>query len=67
MRKKIAELINNLNPKKITPPTYHQAFVHLIQTVAEADRQKVNSVTIEAIRVVVQALQAPLAKEELPS
>ena len=57
MKKNIAAMINRLNPKDIPRPSYRQAIIHLIKAVGEADRQKVHSVTIEAIRTVLETLQ----------
>lgn len=58
----IAQMINRLNPKGPIPtPTYKQAFTHLLQVVQQADLANVKSVTIEAIRVVVDTLNQPEA------
>jgi hypothetical protein len=67
MNKGIAAMINRLNPKVIQKPTYRQAILHLVQTVEHADKQKVNSVTIEAIRSVLEALQGPGIETTKPS
>ncbi len=65
MKEKMIDMINRMNPKEIPRPSYQQAFIHLLQTVAHADKQGVKSVTIEAIRVVTETLQAP--DKDLPS
>ena len=60
---KIVKMINKLNRGQSIPrPTYKQAFIHLLQVVALADKQGVNSMTIEAIRVVTETLQSPPEK-----